>query len=122
MFANNLQKFLLNTCAIRFFMSFQKAKSYQKLTTKSGSKQRFSLLQEKAVIQAVFLRTHAVSPVLGLKRGLWVFRKSQKILTASDQYYLSYVKKTTGIGLRLKSSSYLFLYLPERVLKNSRKP
>jgi len=54
------------------------------------------LLQEKAVIQAVCLRTQAVScPVLGLKGGLWVCRKSQKISTASDQYFLSYVIKTT---------------------------
>jgi len=78
------------TCAIRFLMSkvFQKAKFYQNLTSGSGSKQRFSLLQEKAVIR----------PVLGLKGGLWVCRKSQKISTASDQYFLSYVKKTTGPG------------------------
>ena len=63
LFANNLQKFLCKTCEIRFFMSkaFQKAKSYRNLTTESGSKQRFSLLQEKAVIQAVCLRTQAVS-------------------------------------------------------------
>ena len=33
----------------------------QNLTTKSGSKQRFSLLQEKVVIQAVYLRTQTVS-------------------------------------------------------------
>ena len=33
------------------------------------------------------------STVLGLKGGLWVFRKSQKISTASDEYFLSYVKK-----------------------------
>ena len=79
------------------------------LTTESGSKQRFSLLQEKAVIQAVCLRTPYKSPVLGLKGGLWVFRKSQKMLTASDQYFLSYVKKNykggsppppAGIGLK----------------------
>ena len=45
LFANNLQKFLCKTCAIRFLMSlvFQKAKSYQNLTTESESKQRFSL-------------------------------------------------------------------------------
>jgi len=51
------------TCAIRFLMSkaFQKAKFYQNLTSGSGSKQRFSLLQEKAVIQAVCLRTQVVS-------------------------------------------------------------
>ena len=63
LFANNFQKFLCKTCAIRFLVSkaFQKAKFYQNLTTESGSKQRFSLLQEKAVIQAVCLRTQAVS-------------------------------------------------------------
>ena len=51
------------TCAIRFLMSkaFQKANNYQNLTSGSGSKQRFCLLQEKAVIQAVCLRTQAVS-------------------------------------------------------------
>ena len=75
--------FFRETCAIRFFMlkAFQKAKFYQNLTSGSGSKQIFSLLQEKAVIQAVCLRTEAVgikSPVLGLKGGLWVCRKSQK--------------------------------------------
>ena len=42
-------------------LAFQKAKFYQNLTTESGSKQRFSLLQEKAVIQGVCLRTQAVS-------------------------------------------------------------
>ena len=41
--------------------AFQKAKFYQNLTSGSGSKQRFSLLQEKTVIQAVCLRTQAVS-------------------------------------------------------------
>ena len=55
--------FFRKTCAIGFLMSkpFQKAKFYQSLTSRSGSKQRFSLLQEKAVIQAVSLRTQAVS-------------------------------------------------------------
>ena len=38
------------------------------------------------------------SPVLYLKGGLWVFRKSQKISTASDQYFLSHVKKGQGGG------------------------
>ena len=65
-YAKNLQKicnFFCKTCAIGFLMSkpFQKAKFYQNLTSGSGSKQRFSLLQEKAVIQAVSLRTQAVS-------------------------------------------------------------
>ena len=41
--------------------AFQKAKFYQNLTSESGSKQRFILLQAKAVIQAVCLRTQAVS-------------------------------------------------------------
>ena len=36
-------------------------KFYQNLTSESGSKQRFSLLQAKSVIQAVCLRTQAVS-------------------------------------------------------------
>ena len=63
LFAKHLQFFLRKTCAIRFLMSktFQKAKFYQNLTSGSGSKQRFSLLQAKAVIQAVCLRTQAVS-------------------------------------------------------------
>jgi len=41
--------------------ALQKAKFYQNLTSESGSKQRFSLFQEKAVIQAVCLRTQAVN-------------------------------------------------------------
>ena len=41
--------------------AFQKAKFYQNLTSESWSKQRFSLLQAKAVIRAVCLRTQAVS-------------------------------------------------------------
>ena len=57
--------FFRKTRAIRFLMSkaFQKAKFYQNLTSGSisVSKQRFSLLQEKTVIQAVRLRTQAVS-------------------------------------------------------------
>jgi len=36
------------------------------------------------------------SPVLELKGWLWVFWKSQKMLTVSDQYLLSYVKTTGG--------------------------
>ena len=32
-----------------------------------------------------------LKPVLGLKGGLWVCKKSQKISIASDQYFLSYV-------------------------------
>ena len=50
--------FFRKTCSIRFLMSkaFQKAKFYQNLTTESGSKQRFSLLQEKTVIQAVSIK------------------------------------------------------------------
>ena len=54
--------FFRKTGAIRFLESkaFQKAKFYLNLTSGSGSKQRFSLLLEKAVIQAVCLRTQAV--------------------------------------------------------------
>ena len=56
--------FFRKTCAIRLLMSkaFQKAKFYQNLTSGSGSKKKdLVLLQEKAVIQAVCLRTQAVS-------------------------------------------------------------
>ena len=62
-FAKKLAIFFRKTCAIRFLMSkaFQEAKLYQKLTSESGSKQRFSLLQEKVVNQEVCLRTQAVS-------------------------------------------------------------
>jgi len=41
--------------------AFQKAEFYQNLTSGSGSKERFSLVQEKAVIQAVCLWTQAAS-------------------------------------------------------------
>jgi len=50
--------------------AFQKAKFYQNLTSGSGSKQRFSLLQEKQSFKQLVL-----SPVLGQKGGLWVCRK-----------------------------------------------
>ena len=43
--------------------------------------------------QAMHRRTQAVD----LKVGL-VFRKSQKISTVSDRYFLSYVKKIIGGG------------------------
>ena len=60
---------------------YQKDKIYQNLTTESGPKQRFCLLQEKLVIQAVRLRTPGFRPK---RKASWVFRKSQKISTASD--------------------------------------
>ena len=62
-----LQKFSIFFAKLVQFVSlskskaFQKAKFYQNLTSGRGSKQRFSLLQEKVVIQAVCLRTQAVS-------------------------------------------------------------
>ena len=48
-------------CKFPLAKAFQKAKFYQNLTSGSRSKQRFILSQEKAVIQAVCLRTQAVS-------------------------------------------------------------
>ena len=62
LFAKN-SHFFRKTCRIRFLMTkaFQKDKLFQNLTSGRGSKQRFSLLQEKAVIWAVCLRTQAVS-------------------------------------------------------------
>ena len=72
LFAKNVQFFVRKTCAIRFLMSkaFQKAKFYQNLTSGSGLKQRFSLLQEKAVIQAVCrgLRQLVLKPGVRPKR------------------------------------------------------
>ena len=65
------------------------------------------------------------SPGLDLKGGLLVFRKSQKISTASDQYVLSYVKNNyrgggefdlptpAGLGLTRKN---LFTVLKESTL------
>ena len=78
LFTNNLQKFLCKTYAIRFLMSqdYQKVKIYQNLTTESGSKQRFSLLQEKVVIQAVYLRTQTVS----LKAQFYVLKEGYEYL------------------------------------------
>ena len=61
LFAKNLQFFFAKL--VQFFSLCQrlsqKAKFY--LTSGSGSKQRFSLLQENTVVQAVCLRTQAVS-------------------------------------------------------------
>ena len=45
---------------------------------------------------------------LVLKGGLWVCRKNQKISTVSDQYFLSYVKKTTGGRVNLTPPVVLF--------------
>ena len=42
------------------------------------------------------LRQLVLKPGFRPKRGLWVCKKSQKISTASDQYFLSYVKKLQG--------------------------
>ena len=49
-FNQEICNFFRKTSAIRFLMSkaFQKAKFYQNLTCGIGSKQRFSLLQEKS--------------------------------------------------------------------------
>ena len=55
---------------------YQKVKIYQNLTTESGSKQRFSLLQEKVVIQAVYLRTQIVS----LKARFYVLKEGYEYL------------------------------------------
>ena len=54
--------------------------AFQNLTTESGSKQRFSLLQEKVIIQVQGqVMTQGVSiKALFQKGGLWEFKKSQK--------------------------------------------
>ena len=97
------------------------------LTTERGLKERFSLLQEKySQIQAWCLRSSGSSyksPGLDLKGGLLVFRKSQKISTASDQYVLSYVKNNYRGGgwiwpphpSRIRVNKEEFIYCAERV-------
>ena len=74
----------------------KKDKNYQNLTNKSGSKQIFRILQEKVIIQDSGSKFK--SPVLDLNGGIWVFRKIQKISTASDLHFSSYVKKLQGGG------------------------
>ena len=61
LFAKNLEFFFAKLVQSVSLCHFQKAKFYQNLTSESGSKQRFSLLQAKTVIQAVCLRIQAVS-------------------------------------------------------------
>ena len=57
-------------------------------------------------------------------KGLWVWRKSQKISTASDQYFLSYVKKKTGGGSNWPPASrnkvWTFSRLQSKSLKNTK--
>ena len=63
-------------------------------------KQRFSLLQEKAVIQAVCLRTQAVSKKPGFRpngRAIGIKEKSENFNSLS-QYFLSYWKKNYREG------------------------
>ena len=71
-------KFLLTqiTCkkCFPYVIGFPKS-NYQNLTTEYWSKQRFSLLEEKVVIQAVRLRTQAVSKKPGFRpkrRALYI--------------------------------------------------
>ena len=47
------------------------------------------------------LRQLVLKPGFRPKGRAWVCRKSQKILTASDQYFLSFVKKITGGGVKI---------------------
>ena len=63
-----------------------------------GQNKELVCYRKKLVIQGVRLRAQAFSLVLGLIGELWVFRKNQKMSIASDQYSLSYEKKTTGGG------------------------
>ena len=49
----NFNREKLKMCKFPLTGCLQKAKFYQNLTSENGSKQRFSLLQAKAVIQAL---------------------------------------------------------------------
>jgi len=63
--------------------AFLKVRYHQNLTTK-----RFNLLQEKVVIQAVCLRTQAVSiKSPGLGRGFWYLGKVTSKLQQSQTNY-----------------------------------
>ena len=53
LFAKYLQFFFAKLVQFLMSKAFQKAKFYQNLTRGSGSKQRFSLLKEKTVIQLI---------------------------------------------------------------------
>ena len=66
-------------------------------------------------------RQLVLKPGFKLKGGLWVCRKSQKISTASDQYFLSYLKKNfrvqtdpppAGIGLKDYKRTFK-IWMPE---------
>ena len=56
LYENNLQELSLKNVCNPFPYSSHKVKNYQNRKTESGSKQRFSLLQDKVVIQAVCRR------------------------------------------------------------------
>ena len=95
--------FFRKTCAIRFLMSlaFQKAKFYQNLTSESGSKQRFSLLQAKAVIQAVWLSTQqlVLKPSFRPKgRALGMIEKSENFNSLRPILFELCKKKLQGGG------------------------
>ena len=62
LYSNSFQKFLFKLVqSVHLCHRLPKAKNSQNLITESWSKQRFSLIQEKVVIQVVCLRTQAVS-------------------------------------------------------------
>ena len=56
-------------------------------------------------------RQLVLKPGFKLKGGLWVCRKSQKISTASDQYFLSYVKKNYKGGGSNSGKNDLFSWI-----------
>ena len=74
--------------------TFQNAKIYQNLKTESGTKQRFSLLQEKAVIQAVSIKLkpgfRSKGRALGIKKKSEDFNSLRPILF--DYYIICSVK------------------------------
>ena len=92
--------FFRKTCAIRFLMSktFQKAKFYQNLTSGSGSKQRFSLLQEKQSFRqcAWGLRQLVLKPGFSPKeRAMGLLEKSENFNSLRPILF-ELCKKTTG--------------------------
>jgi len=87
-----------------------KKNNYQNLTTESGSKQKFNLLQEKVVIQAVCLRTQAACIKSSYRRK----GRTKNILKKSENFnslrpiLFEICKKTTKYQLRNLSKFYAF--------------
>ena len=113
LYANNLQIFLCTTYAIRFLMSkaFQKAKNYQNLATESGSKQRFSLLQEKVLRQcARGLRQLGKKPGFIPKGRAMAIQEKYKNVYSLRPILLELCEQNYRVGSNWKGISWYFIF------------